>query len=262
VSEQDSLVNNGFNGIPPQRKREFLMENLVIQGNAFTPPASYYYYDDKVLLHYPLLSVDQGERMIKAGKRTVFLAGLLGVLNVAASFEGLNWQPVRTALALLKNKNPIVPLFCPQLMNCFQDPHVKFCCQEIKNTHSWQPLTHLWGTIESNISQEKPQEIQEFIRFVILIVYSHMREVKAESTLENMLILYEKIVALPIPELLNILEILIQESDSISTEYELASSGAISWSAWIRKYWWAPPIAFFALALAFYRRWAYLTAQG
>src|SRR5439155_1518616 len=57
----------------------------------------------------------------------------------------------------------------------------------------------------------------------------------------HMVHLYEKIANLPIGELLNLLDEVTDHYENLSTNYEF-SNQKMTWSSWLRKYWWVPPI--------------------
>ncbi len=73
----------------------------------------------------------------------------------------------------------------------------------------------------------------------------HEKERFNASTIDAITQLYSQIVALPIPEILDLLEEIVSQFDDISTNHELNNS-TLSWHKWIEKYWWMPPVIFAA----------------
>lgn len=58
-------------------------------------------------------------------------------------------------------------------------------------------------------------------------------------TLNDIIIISEKINQLPIAEVLNAIDMLVTELPPFLEKYEFNSK--ISWKAWLKKYWWVPP---------------------
>jgi len=61
-----------------------------------------------------------------------------------------------------------------------------------------------------------------------------------KTALNNLLEISEKINQLPIAEILNTIDMLAKELPPFLEKYEFHSK--ITWKAWLKKYWWVPPI--------------------
>jgi hypothetical protein len=60
------------------------------------------------------------------------------------------------------------------------------------------------------------------------------------TAIKNLLEISEKINQLPITEILNTIDMLAKELPPFLEKYEFHSK--ITWKAWLKKYWWVPPI--------------------
>lgn len=72
------------------------------------------------------------------------------------------------------------------------------------------------------------------------------------SMIDTIAALYTHIAALPIPEILDLLEEMMGQLDEISTNYEL-NNQTLSWQEWAQKYWWMPPVVVVACVVLYMR---------
>jgi hypothetical protein len=72
---------------------------------------------------------------------------------------------------------------------------------------------------------------------------------KDVPTAEDIIELYSTIATLPIPEMLNSLDSLVEDLIEIIEKYELDT--AMSWTQWFKKYWWVPPVIISSLVINF-----------
>ena len=124
---------------------------------------------------------------------------------------------------------------------------IRFCLNQMLQTKSLKPLLKLLqevknhGLLQDNI----------FMRELLLLVFTVHKQiifnecadnpyVVKQITLETILEISEKINQLPIAEVLNAIDMLVRELPPFLEKYEFNSS--ISWKAWLKKYWWVPPI--------------------
>lgn len=67
------------------------------------------------------------------------------------------------------------------------------------------------------------------------------------STLETIINISQKIDKLPLSEILHTIDMLTDELPAFLEKYEFNST--ISWKAWLKKYWWIPPVTTFWFGL-------------
>lgn len=139
-------------------------------------------------------------------------------------------------------------------------PIVRNCVEQIEKTKSLLPLFQLWQRIICYDFINDMHEIKEFMHLVI-IVYKNLTccmqqaaargngQIPSNEQLQEILSLYDHISALEISELLDLLDDVATQLDHIGQVYELHNPD-MSWTLWLKKYWWVIPVA----AL-----WTYLT---
>ncbi|HSW73596.1 MAG TPA: hypothetical protein VLG71_00405 [Candidatus Limnocylindria bacterium] len=150
-----------------------------------------------------------------------------------------------------KRSMPTLVISVPQ--DTWTHPLVKECVRSLNQKTTLTPLFRLWKKVTSYDCIDDQRLLQEFVRLVIL-VYNHCMHERAlpnrssENPQEAMVSLYEQIAKLPIPELLDLLDELVDQYEKLSTTYEINNT-TMSWSAWAKKYWWAPPVILASLVM-------------
>lgn len=82
--------------------------------------------------------------------------------------------------------------------------------------------------------------------------YGHEPSRFNASTLDSIQQVYTQIAALPIPELLDLIEEIVNQVDHFSQQYELHNQ-SLSWYAWLEHYWWIPPTVLIAFLMMMMR---------
>lgn len=160
---------------------------------------------------------------------------------------------------------------CCQFSEClhedfFHHPYVHACAIQIKEQNSLKPIFAIWDHMVSYDFIEDDLFMKDFIGLVmyvcqyLCIPVEH--ETRSAAALHEMLEMYEKIESLPLAELLDLLDTVVDQFGDVVEQYELNSK--MRWSDWLVKYWWAPPVIsgtlvytivtskFFQKALAYY----------
>jgi hypothetical protein len=146
-------------------------------------------------------------------------------------------------------KNQKILKTLPEI-TCCSHPLIQQCILDMRLTGSLKPLLKLWKKVASYDCIDDKKLLQEYIRLII-IVYNHVKA-NFTSTLYNqdkapptdpvnMMQLYETVASMPIPELLDMLDEVVDKYEQLSTLYEI-NNKALTWSEWLKKYWWTPPI--------------------
>jgi hypothetical protein len=133
---------------------------------------------------------------------------------------------------------------------------MRTCLHEVLRIHSLQPILLLLQEIKSYHYLQDSLLIHEFFLLIFTVhkqILFHECEESPhslkKSTFETILEISEKINRLPIAEILNAIDMLINELPPFLEKYEFNSK--ISWKDWLKKYWWVPPIfgGWFALKI-------------
>ncbi|HZW61896.1 MAG TPA: hypothetical protein VFF04_06760, partial [Candidatus Babeliales bacterium] len=128
----------------------------------------------------------------------------------------------------------------------FNHERLKQCIVEMHATDSTIPIFKLWKSIACYEYINDKLFMKEYIELIVLIFqnllgkYSPIRY-KAVLTTTDVLTLYQQITAMPVPELLDLLDEVVDQFAQASSEYELDNK-QMSWTEWLQQYWWAPPV--------------------
>lgn len=127
----------------------------------------------------------------------------------------------------------------------FQHEKVQECLDEILKSKSLDPLFSLWHHFMAYKFANDSLFLQEFVMLEYMLYRKlidclRVLVLKTSPTAEDFIELYTSIAALPVPEMLNSLDALVEELIVIMEKYELDT--AMSWSQWFKKYWWVPPV--------------------
>ena len=126
----------------------------------------------------------------------------------------------------------------------FKHEHIKTCCAAIRDQQGLFPLFALWQCIVSYRYLTDQSLVSEFITLLIIVYKTYIMPLyrsESERITNSFLQLYENLDAVPLTELLNILDTLVDQLDEVITSYEL-DDPKLSWKDWFKKYWWLPPI--------------------
>lgn len=136
----------------------------------------------------------------------------------------------------------------------FQHEAIQECLDSILQTHSLEPLFALWRHFTAYKFANDSLFLQEFVALEYMLYRKlidclRIVSLKTTPTAEDLIELYASIATLPIPEMLNSLDSLVEELMEIVQKYELDAS--ISWTQWFEKYWWVPPVIISSVIINF-----------
>ncbi|MCX5921711.1 MAG: hypothetical protein NTX86_00040, partial [Candidatus Dependentiae bacterium] len=124
----------------------------------------------------------------------------------------------------------------------FKHERIQACVRKVKEMQNYKPIFFLWQ--HDFVSYRGINDVlflQEFITLLLLIGRSSCHSnMKKMPTAKEVITLYNAIAALPIPELLNSLDAIVDQLTELLDGYEL--DAAMSWKSWLSKYWWVPPV--------------------
>lgn len=138
---------------------------------------------------------------------------------------------------------------------------IKTCIHEMINCHSLTPLLMVLN--KATHYQHIYHYDQQFFHELFLLIFTIYKQILFNEcscsnlspkaiTLNDILIISDKINQLPIAEVLNTIEMLVVELPPFLEKYEFNST--ITWKEWLKKYWWVPPVfgVWFGLKILFY----------
>jgi hypothetical protein len=136
----------------------------------------------------------------------------------------------------------------------FHHAAVQECLSLILKTKSLEPLFGLWRHFRAYKFINDSLFLQEFVTLEYILyrkVIDCLKIVVAKKplTAQDLEELYSSIAALPVPEMLNSLDTLVEELIVIMEKYELDST--MSWTQWLKKYWWVPPVVCVSVVVNF-----------
>lgn len=140
----------------------------------------------------------------------------------------------------------------------FTHPIMLETIQQINALGSLKPFFSLWRRINSYDFIEDELIVREFGQMLVVmynacILHSVTRYVPVrigDSLLQNILVLYQKISALPIMEIFMVLDEFVERVEGLVHDYQIADN-TMSWQIWIKKYWWTAPVTIVALLFTY-----------
>jgi hypothetical protein len=171
-------------------------------------------------------------------------------------------KPMYLFSALSAKRGTAINLHTVSIPAIFKHELIIQCIEQMKQSGTLQPFFKLWKRLATYDFIEDRVLLQEFVRLMI-ILYEQLivstREsvdndarIASQATVGDMMQMYEKISTLPIADLLTLLDEMSDRYEYIVQEYEF-SNKTLSWSDWLKKYWWAPPVIIVSFALVVLR---------
>lgn len=189
---------------------------------------------------------DGQKLVVNNNMRFYHIQRLLKSIFILSRFKEMG---IATKLSSLKKRNFNL------LVEHFSHEEIKKCIAKMTVRDDLRPLFTLWKHFSEYDFIHDQVLLNEFVQLVVLVyrqlangvldkdVVQQPESIKRAGldTVENVLEMYEKIADMPIPELLNLLDDVVDQFDTVMEKYEFNNSD-LSWSAWWKKYWWAPPV--------------------
>lgn len=154
----------------------------------------------------------------------------------------------------------VVSRFCLASENIFATTslqHIPFVHARIKNIATKidqekkiDAALKLWDELKQFRHAEDKLLLREFVILVTLIAHEQVSSCQGPTSLRAVSIqqlaqMYVQLQELPLEEILNATDLLIEQMPGIIEDYELNSD--LTWKAWFKKYWWAPPLVIISL---------------
>lgn len=153
---------------------------------------------------------------------------------------------LKDAVALLHKvpKKIIAQLPLEQLGNP-HDKHVAHCVNKIKKEKNLCGLFSYWHKIITYSIETNDTSFVEFATLIcklcmLIKIKTIYPPSKAQSALDTIIAMGNLIDQLPISEILNTIDMLVNELPAFLEKYEFNS--AMTWKIWLKRYWWIPPV--------------------
>jgi len=136
----------------------------------------------------------------------------------------------------------------------FERKEIEACLKEIESSRNLHCFFTLWEKIKTNYQMLDITTLKEF-SILILAIYKLIydatyktikKEEEKSLALGALVLLFGNISSLHAFELLSIISKLTQQIPKLLEKYELTNHN-LSWSEWLKKYWWLPPLAITAI---------------
>ena len=189
-------------------------------------------------------SYDKEDFVITNNLRHYHIQRLLKSIMILTKVNAQYLHPLWDCLVQTVNKHSVA----------FKHEAVQGCLESILRERSLEPLFGLWRHFMAYKFANDSLFLQEFVAleymlYCKLIDCLRIVTLKDVPTAEDLIELYASIATLPIPEMLNSLDSLVEELIEIMEKYELDT--AMSWTQWFKKYWWVPPVVVSSIIVNF-----------
>ncbi len=131
---------------------------------------------------------------------------------------------------------------------CFTSPHFEQAPM-IAMLHSLQlhnspkALFSLWNALQRYKYIHDEKVFVEFARFVTHLMHSTLTHRHLVSTEKSTLLPLEQLHNMPLEDILNLLDLLVEELPSFLEKTELDAHSQLTWKQWAQKYWLIGPIS-------------------
>lgn len=151
------------------------------------------------------------------------------------------------------------PFIKQKIAITWHHPHIITCIHVMEQSATLDPLYDLWDDVLQYKYIQDDLFMHEFAQLILvtytdlLTYYNEHQESSHKDALSAALELYQLIDKLPLNEILDIIDIITHDLPPLLEKYEFDTD--MSWQAWLRKYWWAPPIIIATIAIHILMNW-------
>ncbi len=110
-------------------------------------------------------------------------------------------------------------------------------------------LTQLWDDVTQYKYVDNEAFMHDFTTFILLLLNSRQKEV-SNRTLSHadVIAIHQQVEQLPIEEILNAIDVIVSQVGGVVDHYQ---KSGLTFSRWIRQYWWAPPLVISSIIFKF-----------
>lgn len=136
-------------------------------------------------------------------------------------------------------------------------PLIVSCKHVMEQSQSIDPLISLWNDVLQYKHVQDDLFMHEFVQLILVThidIFSHYAQKQPnKDPIATAITIYQVIDKLPLQEILEAIDIITHDLPPLLEKYEFDSD--ISWSAWFRKYWWAPPLIISTIGIHILINW-------
>lgn len=153
---------------------------------------------------------------------------------------------LKSMFILSHKKGALEFTFDDAIINSLSCPSIQACARSLVAQKSVVPLFSVWSAITSYDFINDINHVREFV-LITCLAYQQMANVLVNSSdtksinPKDVLAMYEKLATLPVAELLDLLDDVVEQYDTLAQQYALKDS-SLTWKKWFEKYWWSAPI--------------------
>jgi len=154
-------------------------------------------------------------------------------------------QRLMKSVFLLSRQKKVIPFVFNDIMSDrLTCPSLRVCIKELSAQQNVTPLFRVWSQITAYDFIHDTEHVHEFALITCLVykqILATMTSPMKALASQDVLNMYEKLATLPVSELLDLLDDVVEQYDMLATHYALKDS-SLSWKEWLEKYWWSAPI--------------------
>lgn len=134
----------------------------------------------------------------------------------------------------------------------FKHQRIHACIEQMKKLNTFSPVIQVWKECQQFRYIADLLFVREYSELLYLILnqYTHLCKPTKKLrrlSIQSLALAYADVEGLPLEQILNATDMIIEEMPSIIEHYEFNTD--MSWKEWLRKYWWAPPTVLLSLVI-------------
>ncbi|MCC7414672.1 MAG: hypothetical protein IT346_01125 [Epsilonproteobacteria bacterium] len=134
--------------------------------------------------------------------------------------------------------------FDATIIDRLASPVIRACISALVKQQTVAPLFDLWSQLTAYDFINDTHTVREYV-LILCLAYRHIVDMyaleKKAVDPKDLLLVYETIANLPVAELLDLLDDVVEQYDTLAQEYALKDS-SLSWKEWFASYWWSAPV--------------------
>lgn len=119
-----------------------------------------------------------------------------------------------------------------------------------KRSKKSKTLPQLWDDVKQYKYVDNDRFIHDFVSYVFILLSKQCDGETAQKRLSHadVIAIHQQVEQLPIEDILNAIDVIVSQVGSVVDHYQ---KSGLSFSQWIKQYWWAPPLLVSTVILKF-----------
>ena len=172
-----------------------------------------------------------------------------GVHNISVynTMRFYHIQRLLKSMFILSHKKGVIEFtFDDAIINSLTCPSIQACARALVAQKNVVPLFSVWSAITTYDFINDINHVREFV-LITCLAYQQITNVLVNESdtkavhAQDVLAMYEKLATLPVAQLLDLLDDVVEQYDTLAQQYALKDS-SLTWKQWFEKYWWSAPI--------------------